>query len=176
MLFVGEEDGLGAILAPLREFKANGGYVTVIAGFRSKSEVFWVDRLDEHSDELYVVTEDGSYGIKGPLRQTLRAVCESAGDIDRVHAAGSLKLLRTTVDVTRSFNIPTTVSLAAVFDDAVPPVPQDATSGNAAIGSPATGNTTGAEDAFDWAGANDIDAHTIDFDVLARRLGILITR
>jgi NAD(P)H-flavin reductase len=176
MLFVAEEDGLGAVLAPLREFKANGGYVTVIAGFRSKSEVFWVDRLNEHSDELYVITEDGSYGIKGPLRHTLRAVCESAGDIDRVHAAGSLKLLRTTADVTRSFNIPTTVSLAAVFDDSVPPVSQDLTSGNTAIGNPAIENPAGADEAFDWTRANDIDAHTIDFDALARRLGILVTR
>ncbi len=166
MLFVAEGDGLGAILQPLSEFKATGRYAIVIAGYRSQSEVFWVDRLNEKSDELYVVTDDGSYGIKGPVRHTLRAVCENAGDIDRVHAAGSLKLLKTTADVTRIFNIPTTVNLAAVFDDAVPPVSPDS----------ALVNPAGADEAFDWSHATDLDAHAIDFDALARRLGILVTR
>ena len=165
-LFIAERDGIGAILALLDESKAKNRYVIVIAGYRSQSEVFWVDRLNEKSDELYVVTEDGSYGIKGPIRHTLRAVCEQTGDIDRVHAAGSLKLLKTTADVTRNFGIPTTVSLAAVFDDAVPPVSPDLVP----QGSP------GADEAFDWGRAIDLDAHATDFDALARRLGILVTR
>jgi ferredoxin--NADP+ reductase len=166
MLFVAEGDGLGAILQPLREFKAKERYAIVIAGYRSHGDVFWAERLDEASDELYVVTDDGSFGIKGPVRHTLRAVCEHAQDIDRVYAVGSLKLLRTTADVTRIFNIPTTVSLAAVFDDAAPPVLPDA-----GIEQPA-----GADEAFDWAHAIDLDAHATDFDALARRLGILVTR
>jgi ferredoxin--NADP+ reductase len=165
-LFVFERDGLGAVLAPLRASKAAGLYTLVIAGFRSQSDIFWADRLNELSDELYVVTEDGSYGIRGPIRHTLRAVCEQTGDIDRTHAAGSLKLLKTTADVTRNFNIPATVSLAAVFDDAAPPAPADA----------ALQTRPGADEAFDWAHANDLDAHTTDFDALARRLGILVTR
>jgi ferredoxin--NADP+ reductase len=166
MLFIAEGDGLGAILGPLRGAKEKGRYTIVIAGYRSQSDVFWKNELDELSDELYVVTEDGSYGIKGPVRHTLRAVCEQTGDIDRVHAAGSLKLLKTTAEVTRSFNIPTTVSLASVFDDAVPPNTPDL----------AAGGPGGADEAFDWARANDLDAHATDFDALARRLGILVTR
>lgn len=177
-LFVFESDGLGAILAPLRVSKAAGLYTVVIAGYRSQSDVFWTDRLDKESDELYVVTEDGSFGIKGPLRHTLRAVCEQTGDIDRVHAAGSLKLLKTTADVTRNFNIPTTVSLASVFDDAVPPVLPDASGAASPLTPTGAGieNARGADEAFDWAQANDLDAHKTDFDALARRLGIVVTR
>lgn len=165
-LFAFEGDGLGAVLGPLRASRAAGIYTMVIAGYRSQSDVFWADRIDELSDELYVVTEDGTFGIKGPIRHTLRAVCEQTGDIDRVHAAGSLKFLKTAADVTRNFNIPATVSLAAVFDDAVPPVSPD----------PATEKPVAADEAFDWTRANDLDAHATDFDALARRLGILITR
>lgn len=166
VLYVAERDGVGAVLPRLRESRAAGLYTLVIAGFRSQSDIFWADRLNELSDELYVVTEDGSYGIRGPIRHTLRAVCEQTGDIDRAHAAGSLRLLKTTADVTRNFNIPATVSLAAVFDDAVPPATADA----------ASQNPPGADEAFDWAQAIDLDAHTADFDALARRLGILVTR
>jgi ferredoxin--NADP+ reductase len=166
ILFVAERDGLGAILPRLHESKAAGLYTMIIAGYRSQGNVFWTHRLDEMSDEFYVVTDDGSYGIKGPIRHTLRAVCEQTGDIDRVHAAGSLKLLRTTTDVTRAFKIPATVSLAAIFDEAAPPTSPES----------AFHNVPGADEAYDWEHAIDLDAHATDFDALARRFGILVTR
>ena len=171
VLFVAEGIGISAIAPLLQKTKENGSYTMIIAGFSSKNDVYWMKRLNESSDELYVVTEDGSYGIKGPLRHTLRAVCEHAGDIERAHAAGSLKLLRTTADVTRTFQIPTTVSLAAIFDDAVPPMTP-----NAAPERPAVGPSAPVDEAFDWTHATDLDAHATDFDALARRLGILVTR
>jgi len=162
VLFVAEGLGVGAVLPFLRECKEKGCYTMVIAGFPSKNDVFWIQRLNEWSDELYVVTDDGSYGIKGPVRQTLRAVCEQTADIDRVHAAGSLKFLKTTADVTRSFSIPATVSLATVFEDA-----------DAPIGGAGEEKTTPAAiEGVDWERSNDLDAHDIDFDSLARKLGL----
>jgi ferredoxin--NADP+ reductase len=171
VLFVAEGVGIGAILARLRALKEKGCYTMVIAGYPSKDSLFWVDRLDDLSDELYVVTEDGSYGIKGPLRHTLRAVCEQIGDIDGAHAAGPLKLLKTIADVTRNFDIPTTVSLASVLDDAESGTPQDpATADHAAK------TRAGTTEGFDWARAIDLDAHDLDFDGLSRTLGIPLTR
>jgi len=166
VLFVAEGLGIGAVLPFLRECKEKGCYTMVIAGFSSKNDVFWIQRLNESSDELYVVTDDGSYGIKGPLRHTLRTVCEQIADIDRVHAAGSLKLLKATADVTRSFSIPATVSLASVFEGS--DTPPEAT-GQEKV-------TPAAIEGVDWERSNDLDAHDIDFDSLARKLGISMAK
>jgi ferredoxin--NADP+ reductase len=125
-----------------------------------------VERLNDLSDELYVVTDDGSFGIKGPIRQTLRAICEQSVDIDRVHAAGPLRLLKATADVTQSFEIPATVSLATVFDDAVDTEPGDAARPVPAV--PA--------ESIDWENSIDVDAQSIDFESLARKLGIPLVK
>ncbi len=170
VLFVAEGVGIGAIVARLRALKEKGCYTMVIAGYPAKGGLFWVDRLDELSDELYIVTEDGSFGIKGPLRHTLRAVCEQISDIEAAHAAGPLKLLKTTADVTRNFNIPATVTLASVLDDAESAASQDPETADLAARTRAA-TTSG----FDWAGAIDLDAHNVDFDGLSRTLGIPLT-
>jgi ferredoxin/flavodoxin---NADP+ reductase len=170
-LFVAEGVGIGAIITRLRALKEQGCYTMVIAGYPSKNDLFWIDRLDDLSDELYIVTEDGSFGIKGPIRHTLRAVCEQIGDIEAAHAAGSLRLLKTIADVTRNFNIPATVTLASVLDDAEGAAPPDPETADLAARARAA-TTAG----FDWARAIDLDAHNIDFDGLSRTLGILLTR
>jgi ferredoxin--NADP+ reductase len=164
VLFVAEGIGISAIAPLLLKSKEKGSYTMVIAGFSSKNDVYWMKRLNESSDELYVITEDGSYGIKGPVRNTLRAVCEQIADIERVHAAGSLKLLKATADVTRSFSIPATVSLATVFDDADP----------FRNGDGAEART--AAEGVDWNTSTDLDAHEVDFDALARKLGLSATK
>jgi len=166
VLFVAEGIGISAIAPLLRKSKEKGSYTMIIAGFSSKNDVYWMQRLNESSDELYVVTEDGSYGIKGPLRNTLRAVCEQIPDIERVHAAGSFKLLKATADVTRSFSIPATVTLATVFDDA-DPFRNGAGEGD---------HARAAIESVDWEKSTDLDAHEVDFDALARKLGISATK
>jgi ferredoxin--NADP+ reductase len=170
VLFVAEGAGIGAVLPRLRELKDQGCYTMVIAAYPSKSDLFWVGRLNDHSDELYIVTDDGSYGIKGPLRHTLKAVCEQIGDIDLVHAAGPLRLLKTTADVAVNFNIPATVSLATVLDDAESDTPGDVQRGDSAA------VTAGTREGIDWASAIDLDARDLDFDDFARRLGFPLTK
>ncbi len=166
VLFVAEGLGVGALLPRIRESKESGSYTMVIAGYPTKADLFWVERLNDLSDELYVVTDDGSFGIKGPIRQTLRAICEQVVDIDRVHAAGPLRLLKATADVTQSFEIPATVSLATVFDDAVDSAPSDAVGPAPAV--PA--------ESIDWENSIDVDAQSIDFESLARKIGIPLVR
>jgi ferredoxin--NADP+ reductase len=166
VLFLAEGLGVGALLPRIRESKESGAYTMVIAGYPSRADLFWVERLNDLSDELYVVTDDGSFGIKGPIRQTLRAICEQVADIDRVHAAGPLRLLKATADVTQSFEIPATVTLAAVFDDAV----------DTAAGDDALPVTAVPAETIDWENSIDVDAQSIDFESLARKLGIPLVK
>ncbi|UCG52763.1 MAG: hypothetical protein JSW58_04210 [Candidatus Latescibacterota bacterium] len=156
--------GVAALFPRLRQYKEKGWYTIVIAGYSNKDDIFWAERLDRHSDELYVVTDDGSFGIKGPVRQTLKAVCEHTNDIDQVFAVGSLKLLKISSDITRNYMIPTLISLNAVLDG------EDSRVADAVV-------TNGeAPSDFDWNQAADLDGHMQDFDELTHKLGIQIAK
>jgi ferredoxin--NADP+ reductase len=115
ILCVGEGLGVAGLYTRLQEFKANDTYTIVVVGFESKDFVYWIDRLDSLSDELYVVTEDGSYGIKGPVRHTVKAVCAHDLDIDCALAIGSVQLLKTCCRITSNHSIPTMISLNAAL-------------------------------------------------------------
>jgi NAD(P)H-flavin reductase len=161
ILCAAEGLGVAALYSRLQELKAHGIYTVVVAGFRSKEYVYWVDRLDTISNELYVITDDGSYGIKGPMKHTIRGVCENEIDIDRALAIGSLRMLKTCCSITNAHNIPTLISLnAVVFEDSDPSTPE----GAAALG------------AFDWRTVSDLDGHKVDFDELVEKLGIPAAR
>jgi NAD(P)H-flavin reductase len=166
ILCVAEGLGVAALYTRLKELKARGIYTIVIVGFHSRDFVYWIDRLDSISNELYVVTEDGSYGIKGPIRQTIRAVCENELDIDRALAIGSLDLLKTCCGITSTHGIRTIISLNAVLvEDAVTSSPQDADVIEGA-----------ARTAYDWAAESDLEGHEVNFDELMQKLGIQIAR
>jgi ferredoxin--NADP+ reductase len=159
-LLVAEGMGIPAVFARLRQLKEAGCYTMLIAGYPSKSQLFWLDRLDHVCDELYVVTEDGSFGIKGPVRQTVKAVCDQVHEIEHVFAAGPLDLLKSTSNVTRQHQIPTAISLAAVLDG--PAETRGDYPAEGADGAPS----------LDWSGRIQLDGHQVDFDELTRKLGL----
>ncbi len=161
ILCIAEGLGVAALFSRLQELKTHDIYTVVIVGFRSKGYVYWVDRLDSISNELYVITDDGSYGIKGPMKHTIKGVCEHEIDIDRALAIGSLRMLKTCCRITDAHSIPTLISLnAVVVEDNNPATPE----GAAAVG------------AFDWSTASDLDGHKVDFDELVEKLGIPTAR
>ena len=166
-LLVAEGMGIPAVFTRLRELKESGCYTMFIAGYPSKSELFWLDRIEKCCDEFYVITDDGSFGIRGPVRVTLKAVCDQVQEIEHVFAAGSMKLLKSTSDITRPLSIPTTVNLAAVFD--------------APNGAPAPTNapiesSEGTTANIDWSGQINLDGHQVDFDELKKKLGLQIKK
>ncbi len=162
-LLVAEGMGIPAVFTRLRELKESGCYTMFIAGYPSKSELFWLDRLEKYCDEFYVITDDGSFGIRGPVRVTLKAVCDQVQEIEHVFAAGSMKLLKSTSDITRPLSTPTTVSLAAVFD-----------APNGAAAPVDSSEDTTAR--IDWSGQINLDGHQVDFDELKKKLGLQIKK
>jgi len=167
ILCVAEGLGIPTILPRLVQLKEKGCYTMVVVGYPSKNELFWVGRMDEHSDELYVITDDGSFGIKGPVSRTLGAVCGQTGDIDRVLAAGPLAFLKSVAEVTHRFKIATTVTLGAVLDR---------TDGSPQIDPPAETPTSQGVEEFDWNQGIDLDGHQVDFGELIWKLGIQVTK
>ncbi len=155
VLCVADNLGVAALYTRLRAYKESGCYTIVIAGYASKDDVYWQERLNGFSDELYVVTEDGSFGIRGPIQQTVRAVCRHVTDIDRALAVGPMPFLKACANATRNYEIPTKISLNAVIEHEDDLATAD-----------------GGEERFDWHDAADLDGHTADFGKLAEQLGI----
>jgi NAD(P)H-flavin reductase len=114
---VGGGLGVAALFPQLRALKALGNEVVAVVGFRSREFIFWERRLGEHSDELLVATNDGSYGRKGLVTQVLREVLDREKDVSEVIAIGPLGMMKAACDVTRACAIRTCVSLNPIMID-----------------------------------------------------------
>ncbi|MFO7990893.1 MAG: sulfide/dihydroorotate dehydrogenase-like FAD/NAD-binding protein [Thermoplasmata archaeon] len=95
-----------------------GNQVIVVSGFRTKDLVICEDELDnECADELYITTDDGSYGRKGFTSHVLEELIENR-KIDLVHAVGPPIMMKVIADITREHGIHTKVSLNSIMLDA----------------------------------------------------------
>lgn len=175
VLCVAEGTGVGALVSRLEAYKAREAYTIVVADYRSAAHMYWRDLLDGLSDELYIVTDDGSFGIKGPTRETVKAICENVPEIERIVAIGSIPLMKACKRIAESAELPLTVGLAAVADPATAAV-EAATAASSEPGAATNGPLEGAASAdalraFDWS-HTELDGHKTDFDELARKLGL----
>ena len=155
VVLVGGGLGVAPVFPQLRAFKAMGNRVTGIIGFRSMDLVFWEDRFREHSDRLIVCTDDGSYGRAGLVTAALGEVLASDKP-DLVVAIGPLPMMSACVEVTRSLQVRTMVSLNTIMVD-----------GTGMCGSCRA--TVGGEVRFACVDGPDFDGHLVDFKELSAR-------
>ncbi len=111
--------GVGcAIALPVAEkLKREGCKVTSIIGFRSSDLVILEDEFRAASDELIVMTDDGSYGEKGNVCAPLNAMFDSGRCFDKVITIGPLVMMKFVVEATRPTGIPCDVSMNPIMID-----------------------------------------------------------
>ena len=111
--------GVGcAIALPVAEaLKAQGAKVTSIIGFRNSDLVILEDEFRECSDELFVMTDDGSYGRQGNVCVPLNEMFESGRKFDKVITIGPLIMMKFVVEATRPTGIPCDVSMNPIMID-----------------------------------------------------------
>jgi ferredoxin--NADP+ reductase len=109
--------GVGtAVVYPIAQALAGRGVsVTSVIGGRSKEWVIFEDEL-RATGEVIVCTDDGSAGRHGFVTQALAELCE-AGGIDEVYAVGPVPMMRACAELTRPYQIKTTVSLNSIMVD-----------------------------------------------------------
>jgi ferredoxin--NADP+ reductase len=159
VLFAGEGAGVAALLPYLRDHKEEGIYTVVISAYATKDSIYWVDRFNEFSNELYVITADGSYGIKGPIHHTVKAVCETVPDIDHAMAVGPLGMMKACAKTTAKYGIPLRINLSTIIHDEEENDVEKRRLGE-------------AMSRFGWENATDMNGHEVDFDDLTQKLGI----
>ncbi len=134
----------------------NGAHVDVIAGFRSKDIVILEDEFKEVCDNLYITTDDGTYGEKGFVTNKLQSLIDAGNNYDLVIAIGPVPMMKFVSAVTKPYNIKTLVSLNPIMID-----------GTGMCGGCRV--TVGGEIKFACVDGPDFDGHQVDYDELMKR-------
>ena len=107
-----------AIAMPIaQEFHRLGAEVTSIIGFRSRDLLILEEEFRDCSDELIVMTDDGSYGRHGNVTVPLKEMLEAGKKFDLVITIGPLIMMKFVVAAARPFGVPVTVSMNPIRID-----------------------------------------------------------
>jgi ferredoxin--NADP+ reductase len=150
--------GVGAaeIYPVVLALRQAGNEVSAIVGARSHEMLILEDEMRHAAQQLFITTDDGSYGIHGLVTKPLNAMLERGEIIDRVFCIGPVPMMRAVAELTRPFKVPTIVSLNPIMVD-----------GTGMCGGCRV--TIGDEIKFACVDGPDFDAHQVDFDELIRR-------
>ncbi len=146
-----------AVLHPItRALKQVGNHVVAVIGARTKDMLILEDKMKEASHELFVCTDDGSYGHHGFVTDVLKDLIEKR-DVRLVVAIGPVPMMKVACEITRPKNIKTIVSLNPIMVD-----------GTGMCGCCRV--TVGGEIKFACVDGPEFDGHLVDFDELSARL------
>ena len=153
---VGGGVGTAEILPIARAAKAAGNEVISIIGARTKSLLILEEEMRETSDELYIVTDDGSYERRGLVVDPLGDLITEGRDPNVVYAIGPMPMRRAVAELTQPYNIKTLVSLNPVMID-----------GTGMCGGCRV--VIGGQTRFACVDGPEFDAHKVDFNTLILR-------
>ncbi len=155
--FIGGGVGTAPIHAQVKWMGQNGIDVDVIIGARTKEILILEDDLKKYAKNVYVTTDDGSYGFKGNVTDGLKDLIENQGkEYDHVIAIGPLVMMKYVALYTKEKGIKTTVSMNPLMVD-----------GTGMCG--ACRITVGDEVKFACVDGPEFDGHLIDFDGVSKR-------
>lgn len=111
--------GIGtAVVFPQAKFRHNEGlFCDVVIGARTKELIMYEDEFKANCDNLYILTDDGSYGDKGFVTVKVEELIKDNNEYDCVFTVGPLPMMRAVCEVTRKYNIHTIVSMNSIMVD-----------------------------------------------------------
>ena len=146
-----------AVLHPItRGLKELGNHVIAIIGARTKDLLILEDKMKAASHELFVCTDDGSYGHHGFVTDVLKDILEKE-DVKLVVGIGPVPMMKFLCKVTEEYKVKTIVSLNPIMVD-----------GTGMCGCCRV--TVGGETRFACVDGPEFDGHQVDFDELMQRL------
>jgi len=165
VICIGGGVGIAEVYPVSRAFKDLDNRVIGIIGARSKDLLILEEEMRKICDELFVTTDDGSYGRYGFVTDILKElfdVIEKSTHTkypDLVYAIGPVPMMKAVAELTKAYQIKTIVSLNPVMVDAT-----------GMCG--ACRCTVGGKTVFGCVDGPDFDGHSIDFEELQARLNL----
>lgn len=148
--------GVAPLLPIIKGMKAAGNRVVSVLAARTKDLIILEDQVREYSDEVIIMTDDGSYGNKGLVTNGVEDVINRE-KVDMVVTIGPAIMMKFVSLLTKKCNVPTVASLNTIMVD-----------GTGMCG--ACRVTVGGKTKFVCVDGPEFDAHEVDFDEMMMRL------
>ena len=149
--------GIAPMLPIVQALKAAGNRVISILAGRSKELIILEKEMRDSSDEVIIMTDDGSYGTTGLVTNGIEAVLKRE-KVDKCFAIGPAIMMKFVCLLTKQYDIPTDVSLNTIMVD-----------GTGMCG--ACRVTVGGQTKFVCVDGPEFDGHEVDFDEMLQRMG-----
>lgn len=148
--------GVAPLLPIVEAMKNAGNKVISVLAARQKNLIILEEQIRQHSDEVVIMTDDGSYGKKGLVTDGMEEVIKRE-KIDQVVTVGPAIMMKFVAILTKKYKIPTMASLNTIMVD-----------GTGMCG--ACRVTVGGKTRFVCVDGPEFDAHEVDFDEMMLRL------
>lgn len=162
ILFVAGGVGAAPVYPQVKWLHENGVDADVIVGSKTKSLLILEKEMEAVAGNLYVTTDDGSYGRSGMVTQTIKDLVAEGKQYDVCVAIGPMIMMKFVCKLTKELGIPTIVSMNPVMVD-----------GTGMCG--ACRLTVGGEVKFACVDGPEFDGHLVDFDQAMQRQQIYKT-
>lgn len=149
--------GVAPMLPIVQALKAAGNKVITVLAGRSKDLIILEKEMRESSDEVIIMTDDGSYGRKGLVTEGIEEVIKRE-KVDKCFCIGPAIMMKFVCLLTKKYEIPTDVSLNTIMVD-----------GTGMCG--ACRITIGGVTKFVCVDGPEFDGHQVDFDEMLKRMG-----
>src|SRR5574344_605942 len=149
--------GVAPMLPIIRALKAAGNRVLSVLAGRNKDLIILEDEVRQSSDELIVMTDDGSKGEKGVVTVGIEKFIQQE-HVDKVFAIGPPIMMKFSCLLTQKYNLPTDVSLNTIMVD-----------GTGMCG--ACRLTIGGKTKFVCIDGPEFDGALVDWDEMFKRMG-----
>jgi ferredoxin--NADP+ reductase len=153
---VGGGIGNAPLLPIAKAMKDAGNKVISILGARNKSLLILEDDFKAISDEVIIVTDDGSYGRKALVTTPLDEICQSQ-KVNMAVAIGPTIMMKFCCATTLKHNVPTVVSLNTIMID-----------GTGMCGGCRV--EVGGQTKFVCVDGPEFDGHKVNFDLMMKRM------
>ena len=156
ILFVAGGVGTAPVYPQVKWLKEKGVAADVIIGAKTKDLLILEDMMKEVAGNLYITTDDGSYGDHGMVTDSIKKLVDAGKKYDVCIAIGPMIMMKFVCKLTKELDIPTVVSLNPIMVD-----------GTGMCG--ACRVTVGGEVKFACVDGPEFDGHKVDFDQAMKR-------
>ena len=157
VLCAGGGVGVAPMLPIIKALKLAGNRVISVLAGRTKELIILEEQVREYSDEVIIMTDDGSYGQKGVVTVGMEQVIQRE-KVDKCFAIGPAIMMKFCCLLTKKYEVPTDVSLNTIMVD-----------GTGMCG--ACRITVGGKTKFVCVDGPEFDGHQVDFDEMFKRMG-----
>ncbi len=149
--------GTAPMLPIIQALKEAGNRVISVLAGRTKELIILEDEVRKYSDDVIIMTDDGSYGNKGVVTVGMESVIQRE-KVDKCFAIGPAIMMKFCCLLTQKYNIPTDVSLNTIMVD-----------GTGMCG--ACRVNVGGKTRFVCVDGPEFDGHQVDWDGMMKRMG-----